>query len=126
MATPRRSIAEGRWTRSFTIAFLAMTAAVMFIALPGCYPKTAIIDVKDAKNNPKKMLITYDRNMENISATVDGEALKVTKKNLPVKLGDHSRILGAIYPGPMIVFEGSSCVYFNHHWIGYPPGTPCP
>ena len=48
MVTPRRSITEGRWTRSITIAFLAIAAAVMFIALSGCGTrKTTIIDVKD-------------------------------------------------------------------------------
>ncbi len=47
MVTPRRSITEKRWTRGFTVAFLAITAAVLFIALPACYPKTAIIDVTD-------------------------------------------------------------------------------
>ena len=36
MVTPRRSITEKRWTRSFTVAFLAIAAAVLFIALPAC------------------------------------------------------------------------------------------
>jgi hypothetical protein len=76
---PRRSSTENRWNRGFTVAFLAMAAAVMIIALAACSPKTAIIDVKDEKNNPKKMMITYDRNMENISATVDGKNIEVSK-----------------------------------------------
>ena len=32
MVTPRRSITEKRWLRSFTITFLAIAAAVLFIA----------------------------------------------------------------------------------------------
>jgi hypothetical protein len=100
----------------------------MFIALSGCYPKTAIIDVKDNENNKKQMLITYDRTMENISATVDGKELRVTDKiPFPIEVGGkHTRRIGAIYPGPVIVFEGSTCVLIKNRWIGYPPGTVCP
>jgi hypothetical protein len=127
MVTSRRSVTKGRWSRGFIVAFLASTAAVMFIALSGCYPKTAIIDVKDEKNNPKKMMITYDRNMKNISATVDGKNIEVSKPHeFPIVLGGHTKRIVGIYPGPMIVFEGSSCIWFNNRWIGYPPGTVCP
>lgn len=125
---PRRSITENRWTRGFTVAFLAMAAAVMFIALAACSPKTAIIDVKDEKNNPKKMMITYDRNMENISATVDGKNIEVSKPHkFPIELGEHTRRIVGIHQGPVIVFEGSTCVLIgDNRWIGYPAGTPCP
>jgi ribosomal protein L14 len=126
--TPRRSITEKRWTRGFTVAFLAFAAAVMFIALPACSSlKTTIVDVKDNAGNVHNMKIKVDEANDNVSATVDGIAMNVTKKiPFPVKLGDHSRSIGAIYPGPMIVFEGSSCVWVKNRWIAYPPGTPCP
>ena len=127
MVTSRRSVTKGRWTRSFIVAFLASTAAVMFIALSGCYPKTAIIDVKDKENNKKQMLITYDRNMENISATVDGKNIVVGKPHeFPIELKEHTRRIVAIHPGPVIVFEGSYCIWVKNRWIAYPPGTPCP
>ena len=72
------------------------------------------------------MKITHDPRME-ISATVDGIALTVSeKKPFPIILGEHSRIIGAINPGPVIVFEGSTCVFINNRWIAYPPGTTCP
>lgn len=127
MVTPRRPITEKRWTRGFTAAYLASTAAVLFIVLPACYPKTAIIDVTDKANNKKQMLITYDRNMENISATVDGKNIEVFGPHkFPIVLGEHTKKIVGIYPGPIIVFEGSSCVWVKNRWIGYPPGTPCP
>lgn len=127
MVTPRRPITEKRGTRGFTAAFLAIAAAVLFIALPACSPKTTIVDVKDNEGKVHKMTIKVDETNDNVSATVDGNALKVTEKiPLPVKLGEHSRTLGAIHPGPIIVFEGSSCVWVKNRWIAYPPGTPCP
>jgi hypothetical protein len=127
MITPRRSVTEKRWTRGFTVAFLAMAAAVLFLALPACSTKSRIIDVKDNAGKVHKMTIMVDETNDQVSATVDGNALKVSEKiPFPVKLGEHSRNIGAIYPGPTIVFEGSSCVWVNNRWIGYPAGTVCP
>jgi hypothetical protein len=106
-----------------------MAAAVMFIALPACSPRTAIIDVKDEMNNPKKMMITYDRKMENISATVDGKNIEVSKpQKFPIELGEHTRKIVEIHHGPLIVFAGSPtrCILVGGKWIAYPPGTPCP
>ena len=129
MITSRRSITEKRWIRSFTVAFLAMAAAVMFISLSACSSRTAIIDVKDEMNNPKKMMITYDRNMENVSATVDGKNIEVSRSHkFPIDLGEHTKKIVEIHHGPLIVFSGSPsrCVLVGTKWIGYPPGTPCP
>ena len=127
MVTPRRSITEGRWTRGFTVAFLAIAAAVLFIALPACSTKSTIIDVKDNQGIARKMTIKVDETKDQVFATVDGEPLTVSeKKPFPVKLGEHTQQIRAIYPGPVIVFGGSSCYFINNRWIAYPPGTPCP
>jgi hypothetical protein len=124
MATPRRSVTKGRWTRGFTVAFLAIAAAVLLTAQPVLANTWELsIDVKDA-GKVKKMVIKVDEAKDQVSATVDGKPVKVSDKiPFPVKLGEHSRKIGAIYPGPTIVFEGSSCVYIKGHWIGTPP---CP
>jgi len=109
-----------------------MAAAVMFLALTACSSlKTTIVDVKDNEGKVHKMKIKVDEANDNVSATVDGIAMDVTGKiPFPVKLGDHSRSIGGIYPGPMIVFEGSSCTCYPYggglRCIAYPPGTPCP
>lgn len=127
MTTPRGSVTEKRWTRGFTVAFMAMAAAVLFIALPACGLKTTIVDVKDNKGMIHKMTIQIDETNDQVSATVDGNAMNVPeKKPFPVQLGEHSRSIAGIYPGPVIVFEGSSCVWVKNRWIGYPAGTVCP
>jgi len=135
MVTPRRSITKGRWIRGFIVAFLASTAAILLTAKPVIASDKATakpvianvwelsFNVKDGKE-VKKMVIKVDEAKDQVSATVDGEPVKVSEKiPFPVKLGDHSRILGAIYPGPVIVFEGSYCVWVKNRWIGPPP---CP
>jgi hypothetical protein len=86
-----------------------------------------VIDVKDG-DKVKKLEIVHDSSMENVVATVDGrEELKVSKRQpFPIELGPHTKRIVGIYPGPIIVFEGSTCVLIGGKWIGYPPGTVCP
>jgi hypothetical protein len=125
--TPRRSITERRWTRGFIVAFLAITATIMVIAQPvAVNAERLVIDVKDG-NKVEKMELWYDSGMTNVTAIVDGKALKVSDpKPFPIILGPHTQKIVAIYPGPVIVFEGSSCTWLGGRWIAYPVGTPCP
>jgi len=86
-----------------------------------------IIDVKADAGKEKKMTIRVDEAKDLVSATVDGKPLKVSDKiPFPVPLGKHTGKIAAIYPGPTIVFEGSTCVFIKNRWVGYPPGTVCP
>jgi hypothetical protein len=129
MVTPRRSVKKVRWIRGFIVAFLAFTAAILLTAKPVMANAWGlIIDVKDDGGNVKKMTIRANETMDKVSATVDGKELKVSDKiPYPVEVGGkHTRKIGAIYPGPTIVFEGSSCVLIGNRWISYPPGTKCP
>ena len=136
MVTPRRSVKKGRWTRSFIVAFLAITAAVLFTANPVIASDMATakpvianvwelsFNVNDDGGKVRKMSIRVDETNDKVSATVDGKPMNVPDKiPFPVKLGEHSRKIVAIYPGPTIVFEGSYCVYIKDRWIGTPP---CP
>ena len=127
---PRRSIKEKRWIRGFIVASLAITAAIMLIAQPVAVNAGGVgrlvIDAKDG-DKVKKMEIWHESDMANVAAIVDGQTLKVTEKSLPIELGPHLRKIVGIYPGPVIVFEGSTCVWIPpNRWIGYPPGTRCP
>ena len=124
---PRRSITEKRWTRGFLVAFLAITAAILLIAQPIAVNADKLaIDVKDG-DKAKKMEIVHDSALENVVATVDGKELKVSnRQSFPIVLGPHTQKIVAIYPGPVIVFEGSTCVLIGKRWIAYPPGTICP
>jgi hypothetical protein len=133
--TPRRPITEKRWNRGFIVMFLAITAAIMLTALPACQHAARnelVVGVKDEMKNPKKMMIRYDRNLDNVTATVDGKNIEISPhRPFPVTLGEHSRKIAGIYRGPFIVFEGSpECVcypsYLGLRCIPYPPGTPCP
>lgn len=125
--TPRRMITEMRWTRGYIVAFLAMTAAIMFVAQPvAVNAERLVIDVKD-DSKVEKMELWYDSGMTNVTAIVDGKALKVSDpKPFPIMLGPHTQKIVAIHPGPVIVFEGSSCIWIGGRWIAYPPGTVCP
>ena len=128
---PRRSNTEKRWTRGFLVAFLAITAAIMFIAQPvamaaGEGAKRLVVDVKDG-DKVKQMEIWHDSDMTNVVAIVDGQALKVSDKQVfPIKLGEHTKRIVAIHPGPVIVFEGSWCALIGGRWIAYPPDSVCP
>ena len=127
MVTPRRSVTKVRWIRGFIVAFLAITAAIMFTAQPvAMAAERLVVDVKDG-DKVKKMEIWHDSDMTNVVAIVDGKALKVSdKQDFPIKLGEHTKRIVAIHPGPVIVFEGSWCALVGGRWIAYPPGTPCP
>jgi hypothetical protein len=58
---------------------------------------------------------------------VDGKNIEVSKPHkFPMELGEHTRRIVGIHHGPVIVFEGSTCVLIGYRWIGYPPGTVCP
>ena len=150
MATPRRSVKKVRWTRGFIVAFLAFTAAILLTAKPviasemvtakpgmandmmTAKPGMAnawglIIDVKDDGGKVNKMTIRVNETIDKVSATMDGKELKVSDKvPFPIVLGKHTGKIAAIYPGPTIVFEGSTCVLIRNRWISYPPGTVCP
>jgi len=128
MVTSRRSVTKGRWTRSFIVAFLAITAAVLFTAKPVIANTWELsIDLKNDAGKANKLMIRVDEAKDQVSATVDGKPVKVSDKiPYPVKLGDHSRKIGAIYPGPTIVFEGSYCIFIKNRWISVPAGYPCP
>jgi hypothetical protein len=128
MATQRRSVTKGRWTRSFIVAFLAIAAAVLLIAQPvvvNAAEQEIIVKEKDVTQMTVK--ITYDDWMRNVSATVDGKPLKVsTEQPYPIVLGKNSQKIVGIY-GPVIVFEGNSrCFLIAGHWVGIPAGTVCP
>lgn len=126
--TPRRSITEKRRPRGFIVPFPAITAIIMLIAQPvAVNAERLVIDVKDGAK-VRKLEIVYDSTMENVVATVDGkEELNVSKRQpYPIELGPHTKRIVGIYPGPIIVFEGSTCVLVGGKWIGYPPGTICP
>lgn len=125
--TPRRSIAEKRWIRGFTVAFLAITATILLIAQPvAMAADRLVIDVKDG-DKVKKMEIWHDSDMSNVTAIVDGKPMNVSdRKPFPIVLGPHTQKIVAIHPGPVIVFEGSNCIWLGGKWIAYPPGTPCP
>ena len=124
---PRRSITEKRWIRGFTVAFLAITAAILLAAQPvAMAADRLVIDVKDG-DKVKKMEIWHDSDMSNVTAIVDGKPMNVSdRKPFPIVLGPHTQKIVAIHPGPVIVFEGSTCVLIGYRWIGYPPGTVCP
>jgi hypothetical protein len=128
---PRRSITEKRWIRGLIVAFLAITAAILLIAQPVAVNAAGgdrlVIDAKDG-DKVKKMEIWHDSDMANVTAIVDGKKLNVSdKKPFPIILGPHTQKIVAIYPGPVIVFEGSTCICLpGNRWIAYPPGTPCP
>lgn len=125
--TPRRSITEERWPRGFMVAFLSIMAAIMGIAQPvAMAADRLVIDVKDG-DKVKKMEIWHDSEMSNVVAIVDGKKVDVSdRKPFPIELGPHTRRIVAIHPGPVIVFEGSTCVWLGGKWIAYPPGTVCP
>jgi hypothetical protein len=125
--TPRRSITEKRWPRGFIVAFLAITAIFLWIAQPvAMAADRLVIDVKDG-DKVKKMEIWHDSEMTNVVAIVDGKKVDVSdRKPFPIELGPHTRRIVAIHPGPVIVFEGSTCILVGGKWIGYPPGTICP
>jgi hypothetical protein len=125
---PRRSIKEKRWIRGFIGASLAITAAIMLIAQPvAVNADKLVIDAKDG-DKVKRMEIWHENNMQDVVAIVDGQTLKVSdKKPFPIKLGPHTQKIVAILPGPVIVFEGSTCICLpGNRWIAYPPGTSCP
>ena len=122
---PRRSIKEKRWIRGFIVAFLAITATILLIAQPvAMAADRLVVDAKDG-DKVKKMEIWHDSDMANVTAIVDGQTLKVTeRKTFPIALGPHLRKIVAIHPGPVIVFEGSTCIWIPpNRWIAYPPGT---
>jgi hypothetical protein len=125
--TPRRSITEKRAIRGFIVAFLAVTAAFLLIAQPvAMAADRLVIDVKDG-DKTKKMEIWHDSDMTNVVAIVDGKKVDVSdRKPFPIVLGPHTQKIVAIHPGPVIVFEGSTCVWLGGKWIAYPPGTVCP
>jgi hypothetical protein len=128
---PRRSITEKRWIRGFIVAFLAITAAILLIAQPVVVNAAGgrhVIKVKDG-DREKSMEIWYDSDMANVTAIVDGKALQVSDpKSFPIILGPNIKKIVAIYPGPVIVFEGSPyCICLpGNRWVGYPPGSVCP
>ncbi len=115
----------------FIVAFLAITAAVMFVAQPvAVNAERLVIDVKDG-GKVEKMELWYDSGMSNVSAIVDGKAMKISDlKPFPIELGSHARKIAAILPGPVIVFEGSTCTCYpvpgGLRCIAYPVGTVCP
>jgi hypothetical protein len=123
----RRSITEKRWTRGFIITFLAITATILLIAQPvAMAADRLVVNVKDG-DKVKQMEIWHDSDMTNVIAIVDGQPLKVSdRKPFPIVLGPHTQKIVGIYPGPVIVFEGTNCVWIGGRWIPYPPGTPCP
>jgi len=125
--TPRRSNTEKRWIRGFIVAFLAITATILLIAQPvAMAADRLVVDVKDG-DKVKKMEIWYDSDMANVTAIVDGKPLNVSdRKPFPIVLGPHTQKIVAIHPGPVIVFEGSTCIWLGTRWIAYPPGTVCP
>jgi hypothetical protein len=139
MVTPRRSVKKVRWIRGFIVAFLAFTAAILLTAKPviasdmvTAKPGMAnawglIIDVKEDGGKVKIMTIRVNETTDKVSATMEGKELKVSDKvPFPIVLGKHTGKIAAIYPGPTIVFEGSTCVLIRNRWISYPPGTVCP
>lgn len=125
--TPRRSITEKKAIRCFIVAFIGITASIMLIAQPAAMAADRlVIDVKDG-DKVKKMEIWHDSEMTNVVAIVDGRKVDVSdRKPFPIVLGEHTRRIVAIHPGPVIVFEGSTCVWLGGKWIAYPPGTVCP
>ena len=129
--TPRRSTPEKRWIRCFIAAFLAIAAAILFVAQPvAVNAERLVIDVKDG-SKVEKMELWYEPGMANVSAIVDGKALKISDlKPFPIELGPHARRIVAIHPGPVIVFEGSTCTCYpvpgGLRCIAYPVGTVCP
>jgi len=107
---------------------LAIAAAILLIAQPvvaNAAEQEFPVEAKDG--TLKTIKIRYDDWMRNISATVDGKPLEVSKERpYPVVLGKNSQKIVGIY-GPVIVFEGNSkCYLIGGRWIGYPPGTVCP
>jgi hypothetical protein len=128
MVTPRRSVKKVRWIRGFIVAFLAFTAAILLTAKPVMANAWGlIIDVKEDGGKVKIMTIRVNETTDKVSATMEGKELKVSDKvPFPIVLGKHTGKIAAIYPGPTIVFEGSTCVLIRNRWISYPPGTVCP
>jgi len=124
MVTTRRTVRGKGWIRGFIVAFLAIAAAVLLTAQPvKAYASELNFDVKD-EGKVKKMSIKVDDAKGSVSATVDGKPVKVNDPlPFPIVLGKNCRKIQAIYPGPVIVFEGSYCVFYNNRWIGTPP---CP
>ena len=129
MVTPKSSVTKGRWIRCFIVAFLAFTAAILLIAQPVVVNAAEQeIIVKENDGTQMTVKIKYDDWMRNISATVDGKPLPVSKEQqpYPIVLGKHSQKIVGIY-GPVIVFEGTpKCFLIGGHWIGVPAGTVCP
>jgi hypothetical protein len=127
MVTPRRSVTKVRGIRGFIVAFLTIAAAILLIARPiAVNAEKLSIDVKEG-DKARKMEIVHDSDHENVVATVDGKEVKVSnKQTFPIILGPHTQKIVAIHPGPVIVFEGSTCVLIGRKWIAYPPGTICP
>jgi hypothetical protein len=127
--TPRRSITEKRWIRGFTVAFLAITAAILLIAQSEAMAaaERLVIDVKDG-DQVKKVEIWHDSDLTNVVVIIDGQVLKPSdRKPFPIELGPHTKRIVGIYPGPVIVFDGSpNCYLINNKWYSYPPGSVCP
>ena len=125
--TQRRSVTEKRWIRGFIVAFLVITAALLLIAQPvAMAAERLVIDVKDG-DKIKKMEIWYDSDMTNVVAIVDGKTLQGSDRQpFPIELGPHTKRIAGIYPGPVIVFEGSWCALIGGKWYAYPPGSVCP
>ncbi|HLN90455.1 MAG TPA: hypothetical protein VK429_01190 [Patescibacteria group bacterium] len=91
------------WIRVLIVAFVAIAAAILWIAQP---------DVATAAK---------------MEAAVDGQNLEVSERILfPITPGEQTQKIAAIDPGPVIVFEGSWCALVGGRWIAYPPDTVCP
>jgi hypothetical protein len=125
--TPRKSNTGKGEIRGFIVSFLAITAAILLFAQTvAVAADRLVVDVKDG-DKVKKMEIWHDSDMTNVIAIVDGKPLNVSdRKPFPIILGPHTQKIVAIHPGPVIVFEGSTCIWLGGKWIAYPPGTPCP
>jgi hypothetical protein len=85
------------------------------------------IPMREKDGKVRTVKVKYDDWMRNISATVDGVPLEVTREHsYPIVLGKNSQKIVGIY-GPVIEFEGNSrCYLIGGHWIGVPAGTVCP
>ena len=127
MLRPKEIVTAEKGFKLFFVTLLAIAAAILWIARPVVANAEKITLVLD---DGKKMEIEYDSSLVNISASVEGKKWDVSKKaSYPIVLGNNTRKIAGIYPGPVpvIIFEGNSkCYLIGNCWIGVPAGTVCP
>jgi hypothetical protein len=114
MLRPKGMVTGKGWSGVFFVTLLAIAAVILLIAQPVvAVEKPVEFDVKGLDGKVKKIKISYDSPVDNVVVTEDNVALKSQILMFPIELKHVKRIVG-IFPGPFIVFDGSTCVCYPY------------